>query len=118
MLPEEADKTSEVYTHYYRNLVFDLSTGSLNNLSKHKDDSNSGCAVLNDRTTDTLQITKDVEGKFIAYFELLLRHVASGNEKTTKYLVVTNVTGTNISVRHLSNGTAAAHWTATFGLNM
>ena len=43
MLPEEADKTSEVYTHYYRNLVFDLSTGSLNNLSKHNFESSSFC---------------------------------------------------------------------------
>jgi hypothetical protein len=52
----------------------------------------------------------------MVYFELLLRHIASGIEKTTKYLVVTIVTGADIWARHLSNNTAAAHWTATFGV--
>jgi len=54
----------------------------------------------------------------MAYFQLLLRHMASGIEKATKYLVVTIVTGADISVRHLSNNTAAAHWTSNFGINM
>jgi hypothetical protein len=44
--------------------------------------------------------------------------MASGIEKTTKYLVITIVTRAAISVRHLSNSTAAAQLTSTFALNM